>query len=132
MKLVNTGWAFAVCNDKSGIVPLNYLVLMKKINPVQNSAPKIFQEIPVQKNIKRVSFGENQIFESTDPPRFKIPEFNVDNKTDSGKSDEICLENSRQKINSVTEKNCEDTLDKKMNNEEIGKQLNEVKKEEVK
>ncbi|KAL3287200.1 hypothetical protein HHI36_001677 [Cryptolaemus montrouzieri] len=104
MKLKNSGWVYALSNGKSGIIPLNYLVLNKssrrpvpfegnmnqKIPPLGNfeltnqssTNEKIpdYTTVPVLKNndtngsttvdtkthVKKVSFGENQIFENID------------------------------------------------------------------
>lgn len=96
MKLKTTGWAYALSNGKSGLVPLNYLLLNKSNKkPVPTSAASSRQktEDSVLKNYentnwfsettvdtpdesepkpkgkthtKKVSFGENQIFENID------------------------------------------------------------------
>ncbi|EFA06668.1 peroxisomal membrane protein PEX13 [Tribolium castaneum] len=65
MNLRNTGWAFAVANGRSGVVPLNYLVI-SKAGPREGT-----EEVPVPRvfnktHTKRVSFGENQVFENVD------------------------------------------------------------------
>ncbi|XP_050510587.1 peroxisomal membrane protein PEX13 [Diabrotica virgifera virgifera] len=67
MNLKNSGWAFAVCKAKSGLVPLNYLVISKN-RPILHTKtedppiPRVFTKT----HQKRVSFGENQIFENVD------------------------------------------------------------------
>lgn len=98
MKLINTGWAFAIGNGKSGLVPLNYLVLgrrpnnggvLKKPYNLSNNNNQIDCEVPVptsriypKSNVKRVSFGENQIIESNGMERIvKIPD--TDNKPET-------------------------------------------------
>ncbi|XP_022899830.2 peroxisomal membrane protein PEX13 [Onthophagus taurus] len=90
MRLYNTGWAFATCNGRSGVVPLNYLVTMKNVNnnkpipavsfPAQNIETT---QIPESSNKpKSVSFGGTQfiepeassnsaLIESLDPAAFK-------------------------------------------------------------
>ncbi|CAH0551052.1 unnamed protein product [Brassicogethes aeneus] len=71
MRLKNTGWALATFNGKSGVVPLNYLVI-SKTKPIMNNdsnvpVPKDLNAINTPKtHTKRVSFGENQIFENVD------------------------------------------------------------------
>lgn len=72
MRLTNTGWAYAVFNGKSGVVPLNYLVIMKRI--MSNKSTYNAQGIPVprQSNFtkngseKKVSFGETEIINNTE------------------------------------------------------------------
>ena len=103
MKLTNTGWAFAVGNGKAGLVPLNYIVLSKRINNSgvlknsnNNNNIVYNQESPTldsnkgttKNNVKRVSFGENQIIESNGTERIvKIPDTdgstNIDNDKES-------------------------------------------------
>jgi peroxin-13 len=73
MNLKNSGWAFALSNGRSGVVPLNYLVINKSL---RNSPAVEEQQMPVPRilsnssnhktHTKRVSFGENQIFENVD------------------------------------------------------------------
>lgn len=104
MKLVNTGWAFAVCNGKSGVVPLNYLVLVN--NPSSSNDNKYVpiprpsnstKKQPLKSNLKRVSFGENQIIHTEDLDKLKLNSENIDkcDVTDisAQKSDE-CLDKS--------------------------------------
>ncbi|KAJ8938049.1 hypothetical protein NQ318_013957 [Aromia moschata] len=74
MNLKNSGWAFAVCKGKSGVVPLNYLVI-NKTRPIDSTSN---ENVPISRtsiysnpgntktHTKRVSFGENQIFENVD------------------------------------------------------------------
>ncbi|KRT80977.1 SH3 domain-containing protein [Oryctes borbonicus] len=69
MALYNSGWAYATCNGRSGVIPLNYIVVVKNIN---KSNRQNLSEVPMQKP-KRVSFGENQIFELKNPPENSIP-----------------------------------------------------------
>ncbi|KAG5884614.1 hypothetical protein JTB14_023812 [Gonioctena quinquepunctata] len=71
MNLKNSGWAFAACKGKSGVVPLNYLVINKSrpiINNHKEEGPPIPRVFPngTKTHTKRVSFGENQIFENVD------------------------------------------------------------------
>ncbi|XP_018334099.1 peroxisomal membrane protein PEX13 [Agrilus planipennis] len=64
MKLTNSGWALALGNGKSGLIPLNYIVFVKKNNGVLKSS-RDDKDIPVPRIFpKRVSFGENQIIET--------------------------------------------------------------------
>lgn len=65
MKLVNTGWAFAVARGKSGLVPLNYLVLSGSRNR-EVPIPRDGKQVPLKSSLKRVSFGENQIMNMDD------------------------------------------------------------------
>lgn len=64
MRLYNSGWAYATCNGRCGVIPLNYVVVIKNINRTnrQNLSSVPVPPTSVQKP-KRVSFGENQIFE---------------------------------------------------------------------
>lgn len=78
MNLVNSDWAFAVSNGKSGIVPLNYLLNIdsrrkempvpprKQIIPSSSINMTNGVVTPHKTHTKRVSFGENQIFENFD------------------------------------------------------------------
>lgn len=71
MKLTNSGWAFAVGNGKSGLVPLNYLVLAKRTALKKTEDPYV----PVPRDSKRVSFGEEQIIDSNGTEHIvKIPD----------------------------------------------------------
>ncbi|KAF5274410.1 hypothetical protein FQA39_LY07290 [Lamprigera yunnana] len=84
MKLTNTGWAFAVGNGNAGLIPLNYIVLSKRMNNgvLKNSNNNNNQDLPIIDNrthpknhVKRVSFGKNQIIESNGTERIvKIPD----------------------------------------------------------
>lgn len=58
MKLTNTGWAFAVRNGRSGVVPLNYIVIMKRINRNENIPVPRIQNVEKE---KKVTFGKNEI-----------------------------------------------------------------------
>ncbi|KAI4467579.1 peroxisomal membrane protein pex13 [Holotrichia oblita] len=74
MRLYNTGWAFATCNGRSGVIPLNYIVVVKNVN---KSNRQNLSDLPIpppaaQKS-KRVSFGENQIFELKNSIEENIP-----------------------------------------------------------
>lgn len=71
MHLKNTGWAYAVLNGKSGVVPLNYIIISKGTPSVE--AQKVL--VPRMSNMKevnntgkthskRVSFGDIEIFEN--------------------------------------------------------------------
>lgn len=75
MKLKNTGWAFAHCKGRSGLIPLNYLVINKKNNIFHAQSSVEIDSIPIPRNsantvnkshTKRVSFGETQVFENND------------------------------------------------------------------
>lgn len=86
MKLMNTGWAFAVCNSKSGVVPLNYLVLVNNPSsssenryvPIPRPSTSTNKKQPLKSNLKKVSFGENQIIHPEDLDSSKINFENVD------------------------------------------------------
>lgn len=89
MKLKNTGWVFAVFNGKSGLVPLNYIVISKS-KPITGI---LDNTVPVPRAInssnstpkthtKRVSFGETQIFENIDLEDYK-KEVTVDDSKSS-------------------------------------------------
>ncbi|KAJ8971151.1 hypothetical protein NQ314_000849 [Rhamnusium bicolor] len=80
MNLKNSGWAFAVCKGKSGVVPLNYLIISKN-RPINSSSNEMIPIPRVSNNnnntkthTKRVSFGENQIFENVDLDDYKFKE----------------------------------------------------------
>lgn len=97
MKLTNSGWAFAVGNGKSGLVPMNYLVLTKRTalkKPDDAYVPVPRDVTPPSRNgiTKRVSFGEEQIIDSNGTEHIvKIPD------TDSAvgeKSESSTLEKS--------------------------------------
>lgn len=70
MKLVNSGWAYAVGRQKSGLVPLNYLVLTggggNRSNSTEVPIPRDGKQMPLKSSLKRVSFGENQIMHTDD------------------------------------------------------------------
>ncbi|RZC35159.1 peroxisomal membrane protein PEX13 [Asbolus verrucosus] len=72
MNLKNSGWAYALSNGRSGVVPLNYLVINKSVrdsttvNDQEMPVPRIFNNPTHKTHTKRVSFGENQIFENVD------------------------------------------------------------------
>lgn len=92
MKLVNTGWAFAVSRSgKSGLVPLNYLVLSGgggggsgRVNstvPIprdENGKP-----VPLKSSLKRVSFGENQVMNMDDVDKKLMSSVEIENSGDS-------------------------------------------------
>ncbi|KAJ8925353.1 hypothetical protein NQ315_009183 [Exocentrus adspersus] len=86
MNLKNSGWAFAVCKGKSGVVPLNYLVISKN-KPVGNSientlpVPRPSSRNSTKTNTKRVSFGENQIFENVDIDDYAVKPENGTSQT---------------------------------------------------
>lgn len=72
LHLKNTGWAYAVLNGKSGVVPLNYIIISKG-RPSVDEAQKVL--VPRMSNMKevnntgkthskRVSFGDIEIFEN--------------------------------------------------------------------
>ncbi|XP_060520590.1 peroxisomal membrane protein PEX13 [Cylas formicarius] len=69
MNLKNTGWAFAVKDGKSGVVPLNYILIDKNNNstlsdkiPVPRTS-NVKPETATKNHTKRVSFGDIQFFE---------------------------------------------------------------------
>jgi len=76
MSLRNTGWAYAVLNGSSGVVPLNYIVINKNNSSDSEKVPVHKSSIVKEENErnngkshnKRVSFGDIQIFESEDVP----------------------------------------------------------------
>lgn len=68
MKLTNAGWAFAVSNGRSGVVPLNYIVIIKRNNSklpqnygVELPVPRLPQNTEEKSQEKRVTFGKNEI-----------------------------------------------------------------------
>lgn len=75
MKLTNSGWAYAVSNGKSGLVPLNYVVFVN--NNVHSSSGKTvpIPRMPLKSNLKRVSFGENQIVSTDELDNLRKNEF---------------------------------------------------------
>nr|CAH7718646.1 unnamed protein product [Callosobruchus chinensis] len=77
LNLKNTGWAYAVCKGKAGVVPLNYLVISKARPVTSNPAEDVPVPIPkpttTKTHTKRVSFGENQIFENVDIDDYVMP-----------------------------------------------------------
>lgn len=125
MKLRNTGWAYALSNGKSGLVPLNYLLLNKsnrRPDPVSVASGILNQGDPISTNVenanwflepepvesddavskpkgkthtKRVSFGENQIFENID----------LDYLRNEGDSATKQLKSSLKNLNPNNEKN---------------------------
>ncbi|KAF2890684.1 hypothetical protein ILUMI_15489 [Ignelater luminosus] len=119
MKLTNSGWAFAVGNGKAGLIPLSYVVLAKRVNNggvlkntsnYNNNDTNFDSELPIpstrvfpKNNVKRVSFGENQIIESNGTERIvKIPD------TDSscnGLEDKTVNNNSNTSNNPTSDSN---------------------------
>lgn len=106
MKLVNTGWAFAVANGKSGVVPLNYLILVNNSSSANEN-----KYIPIPRssnhkksNLKRVSFGENQIILPDDMEDSKKSCEDV-NKESFNKSDDSLIKSSDDSSNSVDNDN---------------------------
>lgn len=68
MRLTNSGWAYATTcnNDKCGVVPLNYIIITRKSGPAAKEEHPISPHSKVQ---KRVTFGENQIFDDDSPAK---------------------------------------------------------------
>ncbi|XP_056638454.1 peroxisomal membrane protein PEX13 [Diorhabda carinulata] len=100
MNLKNSGWAFAVCKGKSGVVPLNYLVISKSRPILQTNktaeppVPKVFPKT----HQKRVSFGENQIYENVD-----LDDYMIKNDSETKQpSQEIKLEDTKKEENEKT------------------------------
>lgn len=113
LNLLNSGWAFAIAaNGKSGNVPLNYLVINKSkpimnnnnsfssqsnLNSTEKSNLKSSNSTTEDKtpnsnnsnnpstktHTKRVSFGENQIFENVDLDDYIYAKKNSNENTDS-------------------------------------------------
>jgi len=85
MHLRNTGWAYAVHDGKSGVIPLNYIVINKNTSPsivndkILVSRTSSMKESngtgPTKAHSKRVSFGDIEIFENDDSSirKEKIP-----------------------------------------------------------
>lgn len=114
MNLKNTGWAFAVCKDQSGLVPLNYLVINKNRPILSNQSCNQFEDIPVPRNsnnntnkthTKRVSFGETQVFENVDLDDYKINK-NTD-LSNATKVEEVV--GKHQKMEELSNANSENT-----------------------
>nr|CAI5840265.1 unnamed protein product [Callosobruchus analis] len=97
LNLKNTGWAYAVCKGKAGVVPLNYLVI-SKTRPV-TSNPSEDVPVPVPKptttktHTKRVSFGENQIFENVDINDYVMPKRESSQNSVAKKEEKVELRN---------------------------------------
>lgn len=94
MKLTNTGWVYAVFNGKFGLVPMNYLVIVN--NNVNSTSGRLVRvpRMPLKSNLKRVSFGENQIVSTDELDNLRKNEFNAtakqnESKIESAKSDEL-------------------------------------------
>ncbi|KAL1512975.1 hypothetical protein ABEB36_002470 [Hypothenemus hampei] len=71
MHLKNTGWAYAVHNGQSGVVPVNYIVISKFGNENKVLVPRSSNmkesngnSSNVKTHTKRVSFGDIEIFEN--------------------------------------------------------------------
>lgn len=127
MKLTNTGWAFAVGNGKAGLIPLNYVVLAKRVNNggvlkntsnYNNNNTNFDHELPIpstrvfpRNNVKRVSFGDNQIIESNGTERIvKIPDTDsssngLEDKTvnNNNTSDNLASDSNEVSIKQQTE-----------------------------
>lgn len=106
MNLKNTGWAFAICKEKSGLVPLNYLVISKGRPILSNQSRNEEEAIPVPRNsnnnvtkthTKRVSFGETQVFENIDLDDYKIMNKDAD-LSESSQLDKEVTENNIQTL----------------------------------
>lgn len=84
MNLRNTGWAYAVHNGNSGVVPLNYIVFNKNASAVPDkilvSRTSNIKDTngsgPAKTHSKRVSFGDIEIFENDENSirKEKLPE----------------------------------------------------------
>ncbi|XP_044263771.1 probable peroxisomal membrane protein PEX13 [Tribolium madens] len=101
MNLKNSGWAFALANGRSGVVPLNYLVI-SKAGPKER--PTVEEEVPIPRvfnktNTKRVSFGENQVFENVD-----LDDYVKEKQVDSKKNQKDDVENKDEIIEVETKK----------------------------
>lgn len=72
LHLKNTGWAYAVLNGKSGVVPLNYIIISKGMPSVDEAQKVLVPRMSNMKEVnntgkthsKRVSFGDIEIFEN--------------------------------------------------------------------
>lgn len=72
LHLKNTGWAYAVLNGKSGVVPLNYIIISKGMPSVEEAQKVLVPRMSNMKEVnntgkthsKRVSFGDIEIFEN--------------------------------------------------------------------
>lgn len=119
MQLKNSGWAYAVSNGRSGVVPLNYLVINKAVPkeglPVREEVPvpRVFGNNTHHKtHTKRVSFGENQIFENVDLDDYvtgkkgvkEVDDTVKDNNVDMGQKD-LKAENAPIQVDSTETKN---------------------------
>lgn len=117
MNLKNTGWAFAVYKGKSGVVPLNYLVINK--NKPITSNPEETLPVPrpssMKTHRKRVSFGENQIFENVDIDDYvlrKEPSVSSHAKKDKN----LDLQTTKEKSETDVSKSVEDQESKNVKN----------------
>lgn len=90
MNLKNSGWVYGVHNGKSGMIPLNYIVISKSNNNNNQAAPEkvLIPRIsnikdsngPVKTHSKRVSFGDIEIFENDETliRKEKLPDESAD------------------------------------------------------
>lgn len=104
----NSGWAYASCNGNVGVVPLNYLVIntsnSKPIEPINQS-----REIPIPRatgsgnppnksHTKRVSFGENQVYENVDLEDYVSGKKQLKDGKDNVKNEETVASDLEKKI----------------------------------
>lgn len=64
MRLTNSGWAYATIstNNQCGVVPLNYIIITKKIgSTIKDDLSSVSPISTHSKSQKRVTFGEDQI-----------------------------------------------------------------------
>lgn len=121
MKLKNTGWAFAVLNGRSGVVPLNYIVvstgrpLVKSFDKKgmnNNNDEEAVSSNSAKTHTKRVSFGENQIFENIDLDDYvKKPEkeSNVKNSTQTVLKSSLVNSSTNSTVNIVNTQNSDES-----------------------
>lgn len=93
MKLDGTGWAFAVGRGKSGLVPLNYLVVNGDKSNKNIVVPRDVKSGPLKSSLKRVSFGENQIMNTDDVDK-KLMSSNSNNENGDSNNNKDTVEGS--------------------------------------
>lgn len=126
MKLTNTGWVYAVSNGKFGLVPMNHVVLVN--NNVNSTSERIVPvpRMPLKSNLKRVSFGENQIVSTDELDNLRKKEFNGTVKQNessfqSKKSDDVDKIKKEELVETIKPK---EVSDESKNSEELCNNLN--------
>lgn len=92
MKLVNSGWAFAVSKSgKSGLVPLNYLVLSGggSRGSGDDAVPIPREQKQLKSSLKRVSFGENEVVTLEDVDRKLSEQAKLDKSRNNNNDDDV-------------------------------------------